>query len=66
MTFAELTADAASRIEIVARFLAVLAFFKQGALQFRQAGPYETLHLRWVLGADDAMADVEISERDFA
>lgn len=66
MTFAELTADAASRIEIVARFLAVLAFFKQGALQFRQAGPYETLHLRWVLGADDGMADVEISERDFA
>ncbi|KAB5605357.1 segregation/condensation protein A [Bifidobacterium jacchi] len=47
MTFAELTADARSSIEIVARFLAVLVFFRQGTLQFRQAGPYETLHLRW-------------------
>lgn len=46
MTFAELTADAAGAIEVVARFLAVLAFFKQGVLQFKQAGPYETLHLR--------------------
>lgn len=66
MTFAELTADAASNIEIVARFLAVLAFFKQGALQFRQAGPYETLHLRWVPDADGRGDGTPISERDFA
>lgn len=64
MTFAELTADAAGAIEVVARFLAVLAFFKQGVLQFRQAGPYETLHLRWVAGAEGT--DTAIDERDFA
>lgn len=64
MTFAELTADAANTIEVVARFLAVLAFFKQGVLQFRQAGPYETLEVRWVAGAEED--DTAISERDFA
>ena len=48
MTFAELTRDAHRRVEVVARFLAVLVFFRQGVLQFRQAGPFETLHLRWV------------------
>lgn len=66
MTFAELTADAASRIEIVARFLSILAFFKQGVVQFKQSGPYAPLHLRWVEGADERMADAEISEGDFA
>ena len=66
MTFAELTEDVEHRIEIVARFLAVLAFFKQGAVQFKQSGPYAPLHLRWVQGVDDEMSDVNISERDFA
>ena len=47
-TFDELTADASDRIETVARFLALLAFFKQGAIQFRQDGPYSPLHVRWV------------------
>lgn len=65
MTFAELTADTHTTIEVVARFLAVLAFFKQGTLQFRQSGPYEPLHLRWVADAD-AGGDVDISEQDFA
>lgn len=65
MTFAELAADTHTAIEVVARFLAVLAFFKQGTLQFRQSGPYEPLHLRWVADAD-AGGDVDISEQDFA
>lgn len=64
-TFADLVADARGSLEVVARFLAVLAFFKQGALQFRQAGPYETLHLRWV-GPAGEEGDVDISEKDFA
>ena len=63
MTFAELTADASGRLEVVARFLAILAFFKQGAVRFRQAGPYAPLHLKWVPGAE---AGSEISEGDFA
>ena len=65
MTFAELTADAKDRLEIVARFMAVLVFFKQGSLQVRQAGPFSPLHLRWVPGVDERMSDVTISEGDF-
>ncbi len=64
-TFAELTTDAHTSIEVVARFLAVLAFFKQGVLQFKQDGPYETLHLRW-MGDADTGGDVDISDKDFA
>ena len=47
-TFDELTADAADMAEVVARFLALLAFFKQGLVRFRQDGPYGTLRLKWV------------------
>ena len=61
-TFAELTADASERIVVVARFLAVLALFKQGAVRFRQDGPYDTLYLRWE-GGD---VETRIDERDFA
>lgn len=66
ITFAELTADTEQRIEIVARFLAILAFFKQGVVQFKQSGPYAPLHVRWVSGVDDEMSDVNITEGDFA
>ncbi|KAB8289131.1 cell division protein ScpA [Bifidobacterium ramosum] len=77
ITFAELTADATSRIEIVARFLAILAFFKQGAVQFKQDGPYAPLHVRWAAGVSGTAgldrgdgaadgADIDISEKDFA
>lgn len=82
MTFDQLTADTDTRIEVVARFLAVLAFFKQGELQFKQEGPYADLHLRWAASmravtgrmgdGEDGSAttndddDVTISEKDFA
>ncbi|MBM6698986.1 segregation/condensation protein A [Bifidobacterium pullorum subsp. saeculare] len=62
-TFAELAADAPGRLEVVARFLAILAFFKQGAVQVRQEGPYAPLHLRWVPGAQAGDA---LEEKDFA
>ncbi|MCH9274782.1 segregation/condensation protein A [Bifidobacterium amazonense] len=72
LTFDELVEDAASQAQVVARFLAVLAFFKQGSLQFKQDGPYEPLHLRWPRGTagsadgeDDNMT-TDISEKDFA
>lgn len=66
MSFSELTRDCTSRIEVVARFMAVLVFFKQGVLQYQQDGPFAELHLRWVLGVDETMSDVNISEGDFA
>lgn len=66
MSFSELTRDCTSRIEGVARFMAVLVFFKQGVLQYQQDGPFAELHLRWVSGVDETMNDVNISEGDFA
>ncbi|WEV66879.1 segregation/condensation protein A [Bifidobacterium sp. ESL0769] len=66
MTFAELTADAKSTLVVVARFLAILLFFKQGVLQYKQAGPFEDLHLRWVPGANGGDDAVEVNEGDFA
>lgn len=66
MPFSELTRDCTSRIEAVARFMAVLVFFKQGVLQYQQDGPFAELHLRWVSGVDETMNDVNISEGDFA
>lgn len=66
ISFSELTRDCTSRIEVVARFMAVLVFFKQGVLQYQQDGPFAELHLRWVLGVAETMSDVNISEGDFA
>lgn len=66
MSFSELTRDCTSRIEVVARFMAVLVFFKQGVLQYQQDGPFAELHLRWVSGVDETMNNVNISEGDFA
>lgn len=66
ISFSELTRDCTSRIEVVARFMAVLVFFKQGVLQYQQDGPFAELHLRWVPGVAETMNDVDISEGDFA
>lgn len=66
MSFSELTRDCTSRIEVVARFMAVLVFFKQGVLQYQQDGPFAELHLRWVPGVAETMSDVNISEGVFA
>lgn len=66
ISFSELTRDCTSRIEVVARFMAVLVFFKQGVLQYQQDGPFAELHLRWVPGVAETMSDVIISEGDFA
>ena len=66
ISFSELTRDCTSRIEVVARFMAVLVFFKQGVLQYQQDGPFAELHLRWVPGVAEPLSDVNISEGDFA
>lgn len=66
ISFSELTRDCTSRIEVVARFMAVLVFFKQDVLQYQQDGPFAELHLRWVPGVAETMSDVNISEGDFA
>jgi len=66
MTFAEVVADASTRLEVVGRFMALLVFFRQGAVQFRQSGPFEPLYVRWVAPEGRPDAVEAISERDFA
>ena len=56
ITFRSLTADA-DLATTVARFLAVLELFREGALTFDQATPLGDLHLRWT-GSDDGDIDV--------
>lgn len=64
-SFDELIEDARSRLEIVARFLAVLVFFKQGFVQYRQSGPFATLSLRWTASDAEGVA-LSINAGDFA
>ena len=56
LTFRSLTADA-DLATTVARFLAVLELFREGAVAFDQATPLGDLHLRWT-GTDDGDIDV--------
>ncbi|WP_203983590.1 segregation and condensation protein A [Sphaerisporangium rufum] len=51
-TFRALTADCAGTFEVIARFLAVLELFREGAVTFEQLEPLGDLHVTWA-GADD-------------
>ena len=58
-SFRVLIADADATIVIVARFLALLELFREGAVAFDQAAPLADLTVRWT-GADDG--DVEVDD----
>ncbi|MGZ4626592.1 MAG: segregation and condensation protein A [Kineosporiaceae bacterium] len=58
-SFRGLIADAGSTLVIVARFLALLELFREGAVAFDQAAPLADLTIRWT-GADDG--DVEVDD----
>ena len=51
-SFRTLTADADSTLVVVARFLALLELFREGAVGFEQVTPLGELTVRWT-GADD-------------
>ncbi len=51
LTFRALIADAADRLVVVARFLALLDLFRERAVAFEQLAPLGELTIRW-LGAD--------------
>jgi segregation and condensation protein A len=53
MTFRALTHDSSSMLTTVARFLALLELFRDGAVAFEQLTPLGELTIRWT-GADDA------------
>lgn len=58
-TFRSLTADCEGTIIVVARFLALLELFAEGAVTFDQASPLAELHIRWT-GTDEG--DVEVPD----
>lgn len=58
-TFRALTADCAGTFEVVARFLAVLELFREGAVSFEQLEPLGDLHVSWT-GSDDG--DVVVAD----
>jgi len=51
-TFRTLTADCEGTVYVVARFLALLELYREGAVMFDQVSPLGELHIRWT-GADD-------------
>ena len=54
-TFRSLTSDADSRLVVVARFLALLELYREGAVMFEQVTALGELHVRWVAtGAADS------------
>ncbi len=56
-TFRALAQDAPSTLVVVARFLALLELFRQGAVAFEQVSPLGELHVRWT-GADAGAVDL--------
>lgn len=57
-SFGDLVADAATRAEVVARFLAVLELYRSRAVAFEQVAPLGALEVRWVAETwdDDRLA----------
>ncbi|WP_202638608.1 segregation and condensation protein A [Bailinhaonella thermotolerans] len=58
-TFRALVSDAAGPYEVIARFLAVLELFREGAVTFEQLEPLGELHVIWT-GAD--AGDVSVGD----
>ena len=56
-TFRTLTADADATLVVVARFLALLELYREGAVSFEQVVALGELHVRWV-GTDTADAEL--------
>nr|WP_235781130.1 segregation/condensation protein A [Sinomonas notoginsengisoli] len=52
LSFRALTADAESRLVVVARFLALLELFRDRAVAFEQAAPLAELSVRWTAEED--------------
>jgi segregation and condensation protein A len=64
-TFRSLTADADSTLVVVARFLALLELYREGAVAFDQVTPLGELHIRWTGAADgDSSFAADVEEYD--
>ena len=56
-TFRALTADCEGTLLVVARFLALLELYREGAVSFEQVDPLGELHIRWT-GTDEGEIEV--------
>ncbi|MPZ96874.1 MAG: segregation/condensation protein A [Propionibacteriales bacterium] len=56
VSFRTLAADSPDTLTTVARFLAVLELYREGAVSFDQVTPLGELHIRWT-GSDEAAID---------
>jgi segregation and condensation protein A len=56
-SFRSLTADCASTLEVVARFLGLLELYREGLVAFEQAEALSELHVRWTGAAESAEDD---------
>ncbi|HSN12831.1 MAG TPA: segregation/condensation protein A, partial [Propionibacteriaceae bacterium] len=61
-TFRSLTADCESTLLVVARFLALLELYRDGAVAFDQVSPLGELHIRWTGAAE---GDVEVRAEEY-
>ena len=67
MTFRALTSDSSSMLTTVARFLALLELFRDGAVAFQQLTPLGELTVRWTGGdGEDWMISDEFDETNDA
>ncbi len=60
VSFRELTASLAERLEVVVHFLAILELFKQGLVDLRQPNTFGDIEIRWQGGADAAADAAEL------
>ena len=67
-TFRGLCADADATMVVVARFLALLDLYREGAVSFDQVAPLGELHVRWVAPADFVLTDsvIDLTDIDVA
>jgi segregation and condensation protein A len=64
-TFAELTADCATALEVVARFLACLELYRQRCVELDQPEAFGELTVRWVMsGSPDPSTAPGLDERE--
>ena len=56
-TFRQLTVDCEGTLVVVARFLALLELYREGAVAFEQVDPLGELHIRWT-GSDEGEVEV--------
>jgi segregation and condensation protein A len=61
-TFTLLTADCASILEVVARFLALLELYREGLVEFEQPVSLDELTVRWVGGDEGRSIELDVDD----